>query len=360
MKTKSLSLLLLSSLFALFFVACESDDNGDVVVPNVSTGVFVLNQGSWHQNNSSISYYDFTTKTTTTDIFSAANDRGLGDGGQDALLYGSNLYVTVTESSVLEVIDPKTGISKKSISIINENVTRQPRSMVAYNGNIYITLFDGNVAKLDTTTLTIQGYLSVGVNPEEIVAANNLLYVAVSGAYGAFNNSIVVIDPTTFKELRKIEVVVNPTKLVADSQGDVYVISNGDYGTIKASLQRIAKGTEVVTKIAGFEPMEMAIYNDHLYFFSFTPDYVTHLASNKKFIQYDALTESVVKENFITNDPTTKMLYSSDADPTNGDIYISETDYSAAGKMYVFKNDGSNKENFSVGVNAYKTVFITK
>lgn len=359
MKTNSFKLLLISSFLALFFVACESDDNGDVVVPEVSTGVFVLNQGSWHQNNSSISYYDFTTKTTTSDIFSAANDRGLGDGGQDALLYGSNLYVTVTESSVLEVIDPKTGVSKKSISLMNGNVTRQPRSMAALNGKIYITLFDGNVAKFDTTTLAVETILPVGPNPEGIVAANNLLYVAISGGRALVNDSTVsVIDPATFKELRKIKVIINPTKITADSRGNIYVISNGNYGSIKSTLQRIDVGTEKVTAILGFQPWNFTMCNDNLYLTTY--DYESYLAVNKKYYKYNTSSDSKVMTEFIPATAITNTPYSLDVDPTNGDIYVGETDYANTGKVNVFKADGTSKTTVNVGVNPCKTLFLTK
>ncbi len=359
MKTNSFKLLLISSFLALFFVACESDDNGVIEVPKVSTGVLVLNQGSYKQNNSSISYYDFTTKTTNADIFSSANNRVIGDGAQDAILYGSNLYVTVTESSVLEVIDPKTGFSKKSISLTNGTAPRKPRSMAAFNGKIFITLFDGNVAKFDTTKLEVEAIIPVGPNPEEIVAANNLLYVAISGGRAAVNDSTIsVIDPITFKELRKIKVVLNPTKITADSRGNLYVISSGNYGKIKATLQRIDVGTEKVTSILGFQPWNFTISNDILYLTTY--DYEAYNIINKKYYKYNIQSDNKVMTEFI---PTTSIAtnpYSLDVDPTNGDIYVGETDYSTPGKVNVFNADGSVKTTINVGISPSQTLFLSK
>lgn len=362
MKTMKFKFLLLLAVVVPLFVACEpTDDETVVVVPKITTGAYILNQGSWGKNNSSLSYYDYSDSTVTKDIFSVVNGRGLGDGGQDAIIYGSNMYVTVTASSLLEVIDPKTGKSKQSNQLVNaEKAPRSPRSIAAFGGKIYITLQDGTVSQIDTTTFLVEKTIPVGPNPEGIVTANNLLYIAISGGYGSKDSTISVVDPISFKELRKIKVVINPTQVVADSQGDIYVISNGNYGAIKPAIQRIEKGTEKVTIIPGFAPSEMTIANDKLYFFSFDADYVNDVSTNRKFIQYDATTEAVINENFIANDPITKMPYCLDVDPTNGDIYIAETDYTNTGKMYIFKKDGSTKTSFNVGVNAFKTVFVTK
>ena len=363
--------LLLIAACSTLFVACEPKESdpsslhavvGSGANKSSYAGALIINQGSFHKNNSTISYYNFATQLIQDDIFAPANGRLLGDGAQDAIIYGSNLYVTVTESNMLWVMNPKTGVVKKAISLLDDfNAPRKPRSMAAYGGKVYITLFDGNLAKLDTTSLSVEKIIAVGPYPEEIVAANDLLYVAISGGMAAVKDStVLVVDPIAFTALRKIKVTINPTKLVADSQGDVYVISDGDYRNIKRNLQRIAKGTEIVTPIVGYEPIEMAINKDQLYFFSFEANYTTHLASNKKFVLYDATTDKIVNDKLIPNDPTTRMLNCIDVDPSNGDIYIAETDYTNAGTMYVFNSDGSKKENFPVGLNGFKTVFVAK
>ncbi len=366
MKTMKFNFLLLLAVIAPLFVACESSDD-EPTVPNVpiGNGVLVLNQGKFGNNNASLTYQDKDSKSVTTDVFSINNQRNLGDTGQDILLYGSKIYIAVYNSSVLEVMDAKTGVSKKVIPLINDaGAPRSPRSLASYNGKVFITLYDGHVAQIDTTSLVVEKTIAVGPNPEGIVVANNKLYVAISGGMAAINDSTVtVIDPSTFTKLRDIKVVVNPDRLIADSQGDVYVISNGNYGyetpAIYYTLQRIEAGTDKVTAITGYTPQKMAIYNDQLYFYSFDSDYSTYMASNKKFVQYNAATESVVNENFITNDPTSKLLYSLDVDPKNGDIYMSETDFKNDGKMYVFTNDGVSKSTFAVGLNASKTIFTS-
>ncbi len=362
MRTMKMKFLILLAVVAPLFVACDpNDDEVEVVVPKISTGAYILNQGKFGANNASLSYYNFADSTVTADIFSAANDRGLGDTGQDIIIYGSNLYIAVYNSSLIEVIDVKTGFSKRTIPLLNDaSAPRSPRSLVAYNGKVYVTLYDGHVAQLDTTSFTVEKLLSVGANPEGIVAANNLLYVANSGGMAAKKDSTIsVIDPATFKELRKIKVVINPDKLVADSQGDVYVISKGNYADIPATLQRISANSEVVTSISNISPYNMTINNDNIYIYSYEYD-ANWSVVNKKYIKYNANSESVENGSFIPVDAVAKVPFSIDIDPTNGDIYLAESDYKNAGKMYVFTSNGEIKASFNVGLNAAKTVFVIK
>ena len=218
MKTKKIFFsFLVTAASAMFLTSCDPT-SGEQANPLISTGVFVLNQGSYKNNNASLTYYDLIASTVTTDIFTAKNNRGLGDTGQDILKYGSKIYIAVSQSSLIEIIDAVTGVSTKSIPMLNaSNQPSQPRSLASYNGKVYVTLFDGHVAQLDTTTLTIQKTIAVGSNPEGIVAANNKLYVANSGGMGLVSDSTIsVIDPSSFSVLRTIKVVINPVVIKAD------------------------------------------------------------------------------------------------------------------------------------------------
>jgi len=233
MKTKSIlvSLLLTTALTGLFS-SCDSKSDSPQVDPAISTGVYVLNEGKFKDNNASLTYYDLTTSTATADVFTTKNNRGLGDTGQDILKYGSKIYIAVYSSSRIEVLDAATGISKKAFPMLNVNgQPSSPRSFAALNGKVYITLFDGHVAQLDTTSLLIEKTISVGSNPDGIAVANNRLYVANSGGMAAVNDSTIsVIDPVSFTVTGTIKVVINPSVIKADAYGDLYVISLGNYG----------------------------------------------------------------------------------------------------------------------------------
>ena len=365
MKTIKISrFLLLSALCLSFFTSCE-DDNTTPSVPEISTGLFVLNQGQDGQNNASLTYYNLATNLTTEDIFKTKNNRGLGDIAQDVIRYGSNIYITLTNSSIVEVVNATTGISKKTISMVNaSNQPSKPRSLAALNGKVYITLLDGHLARLDTTTLTIDKTISVGANPEGIAVANNKLYVANSGGFNyqvnaKADSTISVIDPTTFTETKKIKVVINPTMIKADKYGDLYVLSMGNYGDIPTALQRIEGSTDKVTAISAVKAVNFTIDDDNAYIYNYEYDAVTYAVINKSYSVYDVKNEKVLKTNFISESAIAKTPYSIDVDPLTKNVFISESDYVNTGKMYCYGSDGAFKYSFNVGVNPTKIAFIT-
>lgn len=357
MKTrKILSTLSIATLCALFFSSCEKND--ELQIPSVTSGLYVLNEGREKSNNASVTAFDFTTTTAYNDYFSKKNNRGLGDLGQDMIKYGSKIYVAASNSSLIEVINIKTGTSIKTIPMVSSsNTPSKPRGLAAYDGKVYISLYDGHVARLDTTSLTIDNTIQVGANPEQIVAANNKIYVVNS----ITDNTVSVIDPASFTEIKKIQVVINPTKIKADKYGNLYVISMGDYGyTNPVTLQRIDASTENVTTISGITPYNMTVDGDHLYLYSYDYDASWNVV-NKKYLTYNAVNQTLSNTEFVSSSAISGIPYCIDVDPDTKDIFIGETvDYKTPGKMYCFSQNGTLKYSFTTGVNPSKTVFLNK
>jgi len=357
MKSFSIAKKFLYLLLALpFLTSCEKEETTGEV-PTVSYGLFVLNQGSWSGNNADLTYYDFADSIASNDFFKANNNRGLGDTGNDILRYGSKIYIAVYGSGVVEVVDLN-GFSKKQIVLKDAaSKTQYPRALASHNGKVYVTLFDGFVAKIDTATLTSNGEVAVGPNPEGIAIANGKIYVANSGGmnWPNYDKTVSVIDIATFKELKKIEVTLNPDKMQADAYGDIYLISNGDYGTIPFTLQRINSTTDVVTKITDVVPYNFTISGDRAYCY-----YYSYATKEKKFMVYDVKEEKVITQSFIANGTTIATIpYSIDVNPANGDVYIGESDGKTTGKMNCFSSAGVFKYSFEVGYQPTGIAFIT-
>ena len=127
-------------------------------------GMYVLNEGLFQMNNSSLSYYDFTTGQLTEDIFLDVNHRGLGDVGNDLQRYGSKLYCVVNNSNIVEVMDFRTAQSLKTINMSG----KQPRRLAFLDGKAYISCFDGDVVRVDTATMEMEATVHTGRNPDGI------------------------------------------------------------------------------------------------------------------------------------------------------------------------------------------------
>jgi len=343
-------------LLVPFFNSCTNDNN-PVDVPTVSTGLLLLNQGSYAGNNAELTYYDFTTNTATNNFFNSVNKRGLGDTGQDILKYGSKIYISVYGSSLIDVIDLK-GVSKKQIILkdANNNV-QSPRSLASYNGKIYVTLFDGYVARIDTTTLASEAEVAVGSNPEGIAITNGKIYVANSGGmnYPNYDKTVSVINIATFTQTKKIDVVINPGKLQADAYGDVYLISVGNYGSVPYTFQRINSSTDAVTTISDVVPYNFTIFGDKAYCY-----YYNYTTKEKKFMVYDVKNEVVLSQSFITDGTTIATIpYSINVNPANGDVYIGESDGITTGKVNCYSSEGKFKFSFDAGYQPTGIAFIT-
>ncbi len=320
-------------------VAIKQADPG-VTLPN--PGVYILHGGNSEENNASLAFYDFTTGAIVSDIYKTANHSGLGDSGEQILLYGSRIYITVTTSNRIVVLDNKHRLLR-SIEPKEGDNPMCPRGMVAHEGKIYLTYFYGHqVAALDTATLTIEKTVKVGRYPEQLTVANGKLYVANSGGpdFPNYGSTVSVVNLSAFQVEKSIDVLLNPVQVTSDSQGDVYVISQGDYGDVKNTLQRIDGKTNAVTVIDYGSRMTMA--NDKLYYI-----YAQYGDTNVDFKVYDARTEKIVNEHFITDGTTFSLPNPSPEamamDPVSGKMYVTEAPWGSTSSLYIFSPTGKRE-----------------
>ena len=238
--------------------------------PVVSLGAYVLNTGNWGGNDAGIQFLDFQTGELSEDLYAAANGEGLGDLGQDLCVYGSKIYVTVSGSSKVVIMDRKCKVLK-SIPVATEDGTPvEPRYMAACEGKVYFTAYDGTVSRIDTTSMAIDGKLNLidaGAqtgydHPEAITSANRKLCVNISGY--SKGKWLAVVDAASFTKLKDIEVMLNPyTQCITAEDGYVYFVSNGNYAGspsltpdqyVYGTMQRLDPETDQVEQVCRGQP----------------------------------------------------------------------------------------------------------
>jgi YVTN family beta-propeller protein len=359
----------LNHLFiALAFITTLASCHKDKVVPvsdtptAVRAGLYVLNQGGFMSNNSTLTFYNYTTKQLTPDLYSSVNGKPLGDTGNDIEIYGSKMYIVVNYSSVVDVVNAKTGKLIKQDSLIDHNLKtpafgRQPRNVAFYKGNAFISSYDGTVAVMDTSTLTISKYITVGRNPEQLVVSNNKLYVANSGGLntnGVFDNTVSVIDLNTLTETKKITVVANPVSVVADTYGHVYVLSIGDYASIAGGMTIIDNTTDLVksqpaVSVGFFVPMTIS------------GDFVYYLTADNKVAVYNAKTQTAAQASFITDGTAITAPFTIAADPQSGEVFVTDAkDYASNGTLYAFDKTGKKEYSITTGISPGKIALLNK
>lgn len=84
----------------LLFMACDDMEDkpftSGIIGDPTETGtaeLYVLCEGLFNQNNSSLARFSFGNQQMVRDYFKAVNHRGLGDTANDMAIYGSKVYV---------------------------------------------------------------------------------------------------------------------------------------------------------------------------------------------------------------------------------------------------------------------------
>ena len=302
--------------------------------------MYILSEGLFNMNNCALGLLNFDNHTFNANYFLFQNNRALGDTGNDMKAYGSKLWIVVNVSSQIEVLDLKSGISIRRIPFFNTNgVARQPR-YITFDGNkAYVCSFDGTVARIDTSTMMIDAITSAGRNPDGIAATSGKLYVSNSGGLDApnYDTTVSVIDLNTFTETKKITAGLNLYKLEADSKGNVYVISRGNYGSIKSKLVKIDSQTDEVTQnFENLPAVNFCIFKDTAYLYNY--DFTSNAYSIKTF---DCKTETVILDNFISDGTILKHPFGIGVNPINGHVYITDAlNYTTKGDLLCFTRKG--------------------
>lgn len=352
------------SMLAVGFMSCESDDDEPWVEPFISTsGIYVLNQGTMGQNDAGLVYFDGSNDVLTEGIIENRNGGiKLGNTAQDMLIYGSKMYITVTKSNKIFITDLKGKILKRAnntdaiISPLENNMPLEPHSLVADQGKVYVTLYGGYVARIDTTDLDIETKMAVGKHPEKMTIVKNKLYVA--NAWDP-SDSISVINLSDFKRESAIKVAVNPDKITSDKNNNIYVLSTGNYGNVKPTLQKIDPETNAVSIIGTDVATQMTIDGDRLLLIYKDPtDYSGSAVASLQY--YDIAKGTVVNKSFVSGDVNLADASNISIDPANGNIYIATTDYVSNGSMYIFKSNGEYIKSFNTkGLNPSGAFFLS-
>lgn len=251
-----LKTLAASAMIVGLVTSCDKDDSPKPTIDPVgfsSVKAFVLCQGqSYNKIPGELDVLDVKNMSMTRNVFKKVNDRVLGDTPQCGVVYGSKVYIGTSESQTIDVIDQYSYKSVVQLRLENEQQGKSPRSMVALGGKVYISMYEGYVARLDTLTMKIDAQLKVGPNPEVMCLHDGKLFVPnsdgmnyLSGVYGK-TASIVTLEP--FAVEKTIEVPENPCAFYSNGN-NLYLLSKGNYGDVPSELFKFDKNYKY-TRIA--------------------------------------------------------------------------------------------------------------
>lgn len=381
---KFLSFFAIAAMSMTLFTACDDDDDNPTLQPvNVSEGVIFVCSGNQSKSiDGSITYVNTSTGETTLSAFKTVNGRALGLTANDALVYGSKMYIVVTKENTVEVVDRATLKSIKQIKtteLLGEEKGLQPRHLTAYNGKIYLSTYgtsvgwgedgygtiEGYVAAIDTTSYSATTTYKVGAYPECMTVSGNKLYVANSSYGTGLAPSISEIDLSTGNvESITNSLIQNPVGIATGSDGAVYIQDSGSYDAssnqVGAAIIKYANGT--FSKACDATAMAMNGDGTSIYVIN-APFSYTNPAS-PAYNVYNVSTGSV---STFTDGADVASPTAIGVDPVNGKVYIlsyalGETgyaDYYTNGYAVEYSSTGSKLNRYTTGTGPTAVAFNT-
>lgn len=339
-------------LFGIILVSCKKnkiEETPDTPVDFFKNGVLVVNEGLFQQNNSTLSWIDFSNDNINNSVFEQKANRQLGDTGNDIGRYGGKIYIVVNVSSTIEVLDAKSGNPIKQINMTANGVPKQPRFIEFINGKAFVPCFDGYVDVIDTVNLEVIHRIPVGANPDGIHLANNKLYVANSGglSYPNVDSTLSVIDPFSMTESNRIVVGKNPQRIISDASGDIYVITQTGLNTLNSQLVKVNHQTLGIDTVYPWQVNRMERMNNYLIL------YISSSGSSSIKL-FDTQTGTIVNQNFIDASLFT-TFYGAQYDAARNRIYCFDAmAYVNSGYIRVFSSSGIPLKNYQIGLNPSK------
>lgn len=368
--------ILLALLAVVMFTACREDEvvvptEYDIIPDDASpsskiAGMYLVNEGNMGSNKCTLDYLDYVQGYYVRNLYAERNPhviKELGDVGNDIQIYGSRLYVVVNCSNKVEVLDAQTGVRIGQVNIPNCRYIRFKRGYAyvsSYVGPVQLNnpnAVRGAVYKIDTLSLKPVAKCTVGYQPDELEIIGDYIYVANSGGYMApnYDNTVSVIEIEGFKQVEKIPVGINLSRIKADNYGKLWVTSRGDYEKVHSNLYVLQKkknrnGMEV-TDTLDVPCSNFCISGDSLYYYS--TEWNNFSQSNT--ITYgiiNTVTKKVVSNSFIT-DGTEKDItipYGINIHPETHDIYVTDAkNYVSSGVLHCYSKDGKHKWSVRTG-----------
>ncbi len=312
-----------------------------------TSNFYILHEGLWNQNNSSISYFLMKDSSIHHKVFENANGRKLGDTGNDIAQYGSQVFVIVSGSNTLEVFNANTQKSIEHISLLKEDHETTPRRLFFHQNYCFVSCFDGTIAQIDTTSLVIEKWITVGRNPEGITSNSEYLFVANSGglSYPNYDTTISIISTNTWEESFKINVHINPNSVFRNSKDEIYVLSRGNHTSILSELQKL-NITEKISKKLNLSPNQAFQKGDSLL-----------LVIDNKVQIFDMLQDQIVDTDFLSTNQFETLTHIAIHPQTKAILCLDGNGYTKQGILYWYDQNKQLINTYSTGVLPSKILF---
>lgn len=354
MKTSSFILAVVVAAF--LFMSCEKDDDYNV---KHYRGAYIVNEGSFGNNNGSVGFFDTDSNKMYNNVFYRANNRPLGDVVQSISVDDNNAYIVVNGSAKLEIVD-----LESFEAVTNPLYFNYPRYFLPVGNNEgFLTTgsMEGKIYVINVASFNVVDSVTVGYGPENMLLLNDKVYVVNSGGWG-LDSTISVVDIASRTVTDTIVVGEVPVDLVSDADENIWVQCKGyaiyDWSTMAllsetdAKIVKINSSTGEVIKSAvigkagdyAYTAVRMAVNKEGTMIYYLTPDGIFAVGKNDQELPLQPLIQG--------------SFYGLEINPATGDIFAFETNFSGSGLLKIYSSAGVLSETFEAGVAPSSGVFF--
>ncbi|MDX2444905.1 MAG: hypothetical protein QNK30_14005 [Bacteroidales bacterium] len=341
--------LLFLSFVIIFSASCNKEESKPLDTGFLH-GVFVVNEGGYASNNGSITYIDTDSSLIYYNLFEQVNNRSTGDVIQSFTVFEDMGFIVANNSQKVEVVDLETFASIGTV--LGADYPRYFLGISNNKGYLSDGAFNGNILVIDLTTFMISGQIVVGNGPENMVQSGDLVFVANSGGWTS-DSTVSVINSLDDLVVKTLKVGDNPTDMVVDANGKVWVLCKGKVsydqnwnviGETSSRLMQINPNDYSITKdfeigIKGdfFNPVRIAISKD---------------GNTIYYVEAEGIYKHTVSDANTSNQVYIKgSFYGLDLDPKEGIIYaLKANGFDADGYLYRYEESGTLVDSIKVGI----------
>lgn len=334
MKLKSL----ISFILISFFTACVKDKPAPIVTQSVqltnAKKVYIINEGNYMNNNSSVSLYDTGNSAVVENFYYAQNTSTLGDVAQSISKINNDYYIVVNNSNKIVIVDENFKYKRSITGLSSPRYIQQVSNQKAYVSDLYanaISIIDLN-SGVKTGSISISGWT------EKMVMLYNKVFVTNMN-----KNYVYVINAINDQVTDSVYVGKNAGSIELDKNDKLWVLGSGNANN--GFLTRI-------------DPMNLSAST-----FSFTSTDNPHnlcINGNRDTLFYlnNGIYKMSINDAALPTAPFipkgSKNFYGLGVHPTTHDIYASDAlDYVQKSNIYVYDvNAGVQKRAFKAGINA--------
>ncbi len=339
-----------------FFSACtESTVPSTPTTNGLDSAVFVVNQGKFGEDNSSLSRIDPRTDSVVWNWYSDSNiGRKLGATANDILIKGDTAFISVTKSKTIEVINIKSG---KLLHTMVFSGNDQPWKIALLSPQLaVVSTTNGDALRFfDPNTFALGARVHTGPATQGVCGNSRYAWVANSG-YGdqrateAGAGTISVVDLSTNLTSYTLTPGKNVTELCMSDDGTrVYAYYQELYSnpTAKQGIVEYDEATKLELRRWEFGGMGfLNYYNGAVY------------AIGKLDASESALSVLKVDTKSGTGSLQKVMTLSAGFYPngfsvrkSDGSIWLSDAgDYNSRGNILCYSSSGIMRKSYSVGV----------